>query len=180
MSMLTYIIQMESPEAFVKFGRTKNIRSRIKTLSNGVPWPIREVALIDGDMESELKETFAADHVRGEWFKATPALQTWLDKAADDGRLVRQIEVDQAYINSVIKPRIREYLGPREPLNNTGGDLVCRIFADALPTLTGRENELCIATKGHVTQAMARGFCPHHERVTLIGFERSIEPAQAA
>jgi hypothetical protein len=77
--------------------------------------------------------------------------------------LVKQRPVDQGYLNAVIKPRIIEYLAGREPLNNAGGDLVRCIFADLLPSLVGREKELVIATKGHVTDALCRGYGPTNE-----------------
>lgn len=164
---ITYIIQMDGPEPLVKFGKTNNPKSRIATLSTGVPWNIRVVALIGTDCEADLKTKFVADRVKGEWFRPTDALQQWLDESADAGRLVRQIPVDQAYINAVVKPRIREYLNGRDPANVAYGDLVCRIFADMLPTLAGREKELVAATKGHVTDAMCRGFAPCLDRVAL-------------
>jgi len=164
---ITYIIQMDSPDRLVKFGRTRSLKARMSTLQTGVPWDIRIVALIGTDCEKDLKHRFAKDQVKGEWFYPTADLQQWLDEAADDGRLVRQIPVDQAYLNAVIKPRIKEYLNGREPTNTASGDLVCRIFADTLPSLSGRESDLFEATKGHVTDAMCRGFAPCVDRVKL-------------
>jgi hypothetical protein len=168
MSEITYVIQIDSPEALVKFGRTKSPKSRMQQLSTGMPWNVRVVALIGADCERDLKAKFAAECVKGEWFRPTPALQEWLDEAADAGRLVKQIPVDGSYLNAVIKPRIREYLSGRDPTNTSPGDLVCRIFADMLPTLVGREKELVAATKGHVTEAMCRGFAPTIDRVHVI------------
>lgn len=166
--MITYIIQIEGAEPLVKFGRSKNPKSRLATLSTGVPWSLRTVCYIGSDCEAELKRKFKADHVRGEWYRPTAALQQWIDEAAAAGKLVKQVEVDQAYINAVIKPRIQEYLSGRDPANNAGGDFVRCIFADILPTLQGRENELVSATKGHVSLTLANGFGPAVEGGTLI------------
>jgi len=165
---ITYVFQMDGPDALVKFGRTKNVKSRFATLRTGLPWPLRIVALIGSDVEYEIKQRFAADKVQGEWFRPTEALADYLRGEADAGRLVKQVAVDQAYINAVIKPRIREYLNGREPANNTAGDLVRCIFGDLLPSLAGREKELGAATKGHVTDAMMRGYGPTTEQPHLI------------
>jgi len=163
MSSITYIVQLESSEGYVKFGRTRSPRTRIAQLATGTPWPLRLVCLIALDVEADLKRTFAKDKVRGEWFRPTLELQAWIDRASSEGKLTRQVEVDQSYINAVIKPRIREYLNGRDPANNGAGDLVCRIFADMLPTLAGREKELAAATKGHVSETLAKGFGPTNE-----------------
>ena len=168
MSSITYIVQMDGPDQLVKFGRTRSPKSRIAQLSTGVPWGLHVVALIGSDCELDMKRRFVASQVRGEWFKPTAELGKLLDQLADDGKLVKQVDVDQAYINAVIKPRLREYLGARDPANNNLGDLVCRIFADMLPSLTGREAELVKATKGHVTDALCRGFGPTTDRPALL------------
>lgn len=163
MSALTYVIQIDGPGALVKIGRSNNPVSRLATLRTGLPWPIRLVALFGRDVEGEMKRQFASDRVQGEWFTPSTALATYLDDAANRGALVKQVKVDQAYVNAVIKPRIIEYLNGREAENNSSGDLVRCIFADALPSLAGRETELVRATKGHVTLPLARGWCPTNE-----------------
>jgi hypothetical protein len=167
MSNITYIVQMDGPDCLLKFGRTRSPKSRIAQLSTGVPWKLRVVALIGLDCERDIKRKFAASQVRGEWFRPTPDIQAFLDELADNGKLVKQVDVNQAYVNAVIKPRLREYLGTREASNTPSGDLVCRIFADMLPTLAGRETELVKATKGHVTDALCRGFGPTTDRATI-------------
>lgn len=160
---ITYILQMDGPGALVKIGRTKNPKSRIAALKTGLPWPCRIVALVGADVERDLHQLLKGHRAQGEWFHPSAQLADWLIEAAARGALVKQTPVDNAYINAVIKPRIKEYLNGREPFNNSSGDLVCRIFADMLPTLTGREKELGVATKGHVTEAMCRGFGPSNE-----------------
>jgi hypothetical protein len=160
---LTYILQIDGPDKLVKIGRSRNVRSRITSLKTGLPWPLRVVALIGSDVERELKQKFAAHRVQGEWFKPSQEMHDWLVEAASEGKLVRQVSVDQGYINAVIKPRIREYLKGREPENNASGDLVRCILNDLLPTLAGRENSLVVATKHHVTEAICRGYGPTNE-----------------
>ena len=160
---LTYILQIDGPESLVKFGRTRNPKSRIGTLQTGVPWPVRVVALIGSDVERDLKRMFASDRVQGEWFRPSQKLREWLEVAAEEGRLVRQVPVDQSYINAVMKPRVREYLKGREPNNNAHGDLVRCILNDLLPSISGREREIQTATSGHVTDAICRGFGPTNE-----------------
>ena len=179
--MITYVIQMDGPEPLVKFGRTKNPKSRMSTLATGIPWPLRVVCFFGCDCERDLKARFKDDHVRGEWYRPTAALQAYLAEAGSEGRLVRQVPVDQAYINAVIKPRIKEYLNGREPDNGIGGDLVRCIFADLLPTIQGREVDLVNATKGHISISLARGFGPATEAPHLIVPEHAADaPEQSA
>jgi hypothetical protein len=154
-SALTYVVQLDGPGMLVKIGKSKTPSQRLQTLKTGVPWPLRLVAMVGTDVEGELKRRFAADRVQGEWFKPSQAMREWLDEAADAGKLVRQIPVDQAYINAVLKPRLREYLNGREPENNHCGDLVRCIFADLLPSIYGREQSISTATKGHVNRCSA-------------------------
>lgn len=160
---LTYLMQIDGPEKLVKIGKTKNPTMRLITLKTGIPWPLRLVAMVGADVERDLKIRFAAHRVQGEWFRPSAEMRDWLLSAAEEGRLVRRVPVDQAYINAVIKPRLREYLNGREPVNNPGGDLVRCIFADLLPNISGRENDLYAATKGHLTIALCRGFGPTNE-----------------
>lgn len=160
---ITYILQVECPEQLVKIGRTSNLKSRLNTLRTGLPWPARVVALIGNDIERDLKTRFAEHRVQGEWFRPTLEMRAWLTQAASEGLLARQVTVDQAYINAVIKPRVREYLNGREPENNSGGDLVRCLFADLLPSIKGREQSIVTATKGHVTLALCRGLGPTNE-----------------
>lgn len=164
---LTYVLQIDGPESLVKFGRSRNPRSRIASLKTGLPWPCRVVALIGTDIERDLKREFAGDNVSGEWFRPSERMQSRLDDLAQSGSLVRQVPVDRAYVNAVIKPRIVEYLEGREPANNPSGDLVRCILADLLPTIQGREADLKLATKGHVTDALARGWCATREAPQL-------------
>jgi hypothetical protein len=164
---LTYFMQLEGPEKLVKLGKTRNPAIRLHTLKTGLPWPLRLVAMVGSDVETDLKRRFAADKVQGEWFRPTQAMKDWLLAASAEGKLVRQVPVDQAYINAVIKPRIREYLNGREPENNSSGDLVRCIFADLLPTLHGRESHIVSATKNHVTLELCRGFGPSLEQPIL-------------
>lgn len=160
---LTYLMQIEGPEKLVKIGRTSNPGVRLLTLKTGLPWPLRLVAMVGSDVERDLKRQFVKDKVQGEWFRPSVAMRDWLHEAAKDGRLVRQVPVDQGYINAVIKPRIREYLNGREPENNAAGDLVRCVFADLLPTIVGREAHLVTATKGHVTLELCRGYGPTND-----------------
>lgn len=164
---LTYLMQLEGPEKLVKIGKTRNPKIRLHTLKTGLPWPLRLVAMVGSDVETDLKRKFAADRVQGEWFRPSVAMRDWLEEAASEGRLVRQVEVDQAYINAVIKPRLREYLNGRDPENNSSGDLVRCVFADLLPTMQGREQGLVTATKGHITLELCRGFGPTNEKPIL-------------
>lgn len=160
---ITYVLQMDGPGALIKIGRTKNPKSRLATLRTGLPWPCRVVALVGSDVERDLHQLLKEHRAQGEWFHPSEKLRNWLVTAAEEGRLVKQSVVDQAYINAVIKPRIREYLNGREPANNEHGDLVCRILSDMLPTLSGRERHLMIATRFQITEEICRGFGPTNE-----------------
>lgn len=177
--MMTYIVQIDGPQPFVKFGRTKSIKSRISTLSTGIPWDLHVVCLFGVDCERDLKKRFKSDHFKKEWYRPTNQLLEFLNEAASDGRLVKQVDVDQRYINAVIKPRIKEYLAGREPNNNDKGDLVRCIMGDMLPSLSGREAQLVAATKGHVTDALARGFAPTQEKPRLSAWPEAVKDAAA-
>jgi len=164
---LTYFIQMDGPEALVKIGRTNSPQNRLKALRTGLPWSLRLVAVFGRDLERELQKRFVGDRVAGEWFRPSQAMADYLRESCDDGHLVRQVPVDQAYINAAIKPRIKEYLNGRDPQNNGYGDLVRCILADLLPTLESREAELERATKGAVPVRLSKGFGPTNEQPVL-------------
>jgi len=176
---LTYFLQIDGPGALVKIGRSINVKSRLASIQTGLPWATRIVAIVGADVERDLKKRFASDRVSGEWFRPTQALADWLQEAFTAGRLVRLSAVDGAYINAVIKPRLREYLGGRDPLNNPGGDLVRCILNDLLPTLHGREKDLFTATKGHITLELSRGYGPTLEAPHLMIPEASSIEAAA-
>jgi hypothetical protein len=51
-----------------KIGRSTDVPARIRTLQTGCPSPIRLIALLEGDRESEWHQRFAEHRVHGEWF----------------------------------------------------------------------------------------------------------------
>lgn len=68
--MAVYFIQ-EGEDGFVKIGRSKNVKKRMKSLQIGNPRPLSVVMLIPGgrSLEMTFHELFHEDRVSGEWFK---------------------------------------------------------------------------------------------------------------
>jgi hypothetical protein len=63
---ITYVIGVV--EEAVKIGVTKNIESRLRTLSVALPVEIRLLHVGEGDRERELHQRARPWHIRGEWF----------------------------------------------------------------------------------------------------------------
>lgn len=93
----TYVAQRQG---WVKIGATSNLPERMGVLSRGTPGclvrmpdgmnvaePLTLVLALDGDIEHELHERFAGQHVAGEWFLPRDTLAGWLRE--QDESLIR-------------------------------------------------------------------------------------------
>jgi hypothetical protein len=77
-----YFIRCIGPggDAPVKIGKTRNLAHRIHTLQNGCPYHICLAAFLCAPdyhtIEEQLHDHFAALRLRGEWFRADPAIDS--------------------------------------------------------------------------------------------------------
>lgn len=79
---------------FVKIGRSKQWKLRMREMQTGSPYTIVPLLVIvaDAKTERELHRRFKADHFRGEWFHNSPKLNAFIKdnlfrcvaKSADD------------------------------------------------------------------------------------------------
>lgn len=85
----TYVVQRQG---WVKIGATSNVRRRVNELARpawtqhlvspaAMDWlePLYLVRQIEGDVEHELHQRWAKDHVKGEWFLPGKAMRKWLN-----------------------------------------------------------------------------------------------------
>lgn len=70
----------------VKIGKTRNIRSRIRSLQTAHPRPLRVLLVLDGDVEYMLHEKFKDSRLKGEWFEYSPALHAFLSEHTGQGK----------------------------------------------------------------------------------------------
>jgi hypothetical protein len=75
--MFTYIIQGIS-HGPVKIGRAEDVADRVKTLQTGHHDELRVLLVLDGDRESELHKRFRRDRIRGEWFRWSVDIETFV------------------------------------------------------------------------------------------------------
>lgn len=74
---------MRTAENHVKIGRAGNVDKRISQIQIGCPHEIVEVLSLEGrgHEEKQWHETFAAQRLRGEWFRWTPELEKAVKRA---------------------------------------------------------------------------------------------------
>lgn len=67
-------------QPFVKIGHATDVARRLDTLQTAHYEPLRVLRVVDGDRQRErwLHARFAAQHVRGEWFRIDGALAVYL------------------------------------------------------------------------------------------------------
>ena len=76
--MLTYLIQAGDA---VKIGRARNVQSRLATLQTGSATTLHLLG-ITTEPEEWLHTRFAEHRLRGEWFRACPAILSFADSLA--------------------------------------------------------------------------------------------------
>jgi hypothetical protein len=81
-----YFILNARAEA-IKIGTAVDVSGRLKTLQTGSAEPLELLCSVPGDKDAELRlhRRFAADRLRGEWFRVTPELMGLINalRAAD-------------------------------------------------------------------------------------------------
>jgi hypothetical protein len=65
----------------IKIGRARDVARRVRTLQTASAAPLVLLGVIPGDgkVERRLHRRFAANRIRGEWFRATPELLAHID-----------------------------------------------------------------------------------------------------
>jgi hypothetical protein len=88
----TYVVQRQG---WVKIGMTSNLPERLSVLRRGTPgcvtkhpagmdWaePLILILVFQRDIEHDLHERWADQHVAGEWFLPDAAMRSWLNGSA--------------------------------------------------------------------------------------------------
>jgi hypothetical protein len=74
------VVYIQTDGEFIKIGRTSRAPStRRRELQTGNPRPLHYLALLPGANERRVQSL--AEHVRGEWYRMTPAIQSLIDAA---------------------------------------------------------------------------------------------------
>jgi hypothetical protein len=76
-----YFIECQCAERHIKIGISSNIHSRLVNMRASCPYELTLLKAVDGGahLEIELHQRFAADRVRGEWFRRTPDLLAYIE-----------------------------------------------------------------------------------------------------
>ena len=79
-SGVVYFIGMEGDNSAVKIGFASKIEDRLSSLQTSSHHTLKVLATIKATtkLEKELHHKFAADRIRGEWFRRTQALETFI------------------------------------------------------------------------------------------------------
>jgi hypothetical protein len=81
--MPVYFIECPA-NGLIKIGVSRNVESRLATLSTASPVELRLLGVIDGCRadEDKLHQRFAADRHHGEWFSPSPELSRYIEQNA--------------------------------------------------------------------------------------------------
>lgn len=80
MSGFVYVIGMEEDATAVKIGFASNVDDRRSTLQTSSHYTLKILATIKGTRatEKELHCRFESDHIRGEWFRRSEAVEAFI------------------------------------------------------------------------------------------------------
>lgn len=180
---MAYIAQAETPDGLVKVGKSEQPNQRFTSVRQGVPFPLRLVAiLLNGKAaEREMKERFATTRRKGEWFLPSPGMNDYLREAFKARTLVQYRIVDREYFERHLRPLLTS---PSWNYNEPG-DLCYRACIEGWPAVAGRIQKL-IAFKSF-TPELLRGYLPLDEsadvpaiRLAPAALHVVVEPARAA
>jgi len=71
---------LQGSNGFIKIGRAINVNKRIQSLSSGSPVELKLLAITKVHKEFEIHRMFKESRSRGEWFKPSPELITFIEK----------------------------------------------------------------------------------------------------
>jgi hypothetical protein len=79
-SGFVYIIGLEGDNSAVKIGFASKLEDRVSMLQTSSHHALKILSAIKGTakVEKELHRKFAADHIRGEWFRRTEAIEAFI------------------------------------------------------------------------------------------------------
>lgn len=79
-----YLIGTEGDDAVVKIGFAVDVDDRRATLQTSSHRALKVLATVKGTLatEKEIHRRFAADHIRGEWFRLSPEIVAFIAAAA--------------------------------------------------------------------------------------------------
>lgn len=77
--MFTYFVQ-GPPFSPVKIGRATDVAQRVSSLQTATPHELRILRILEGDREAEMHERFSDDRIRGEWFRWSPAIESFVSE----------------------------------------------------------------------------------------------------
>jgi len=81
-----YFIECQCAERHIKIGVSSNIKVRLVNMRAHCPYELKLLKAVTAGahLEIELHQRFAADRVRGEWFRRTPELLAYIDSLPDN------------------------------------------------------------------------------------------------
>ena len=81
-----YFVQEQSPYGFIKIGFATQFKTRLSALKVDNPWGLRVLLVVEGDREVEknLHWEFVEDHFRGEWFRPSAAILSYIEARQGD------------------------------------------------------------------------------------------------
>lgn len=79
-----YVYFIADEDGYIKIGHARNVSSRLRSLQTASRQALRVVASTPGSISDEktLHAKFADAHVRGEWFRATAALMSYITEVS--------------------------------------------------------------------------------------------------
>jgi hypothetical protein len=160
---IAYVAQAETPEGFVKVGRSASPESRLVQLARAVPFQMRTICfLADGTRtERALKESLCTARVKGEWFEPSLDLVALLNDAAAQGQVVERRPIDADYFREVIGPKLDKYMDGKTRCTSTPeGDHLYRVLHGEPLCFVGREGILGRGCPDVLSPAELFGFQP--------------------
>ena len=101
---MIYFIQQDS-NGPIKIGHTNNdIKARVYQLQTASPLPLTLIGTIQGDKEKEVEihNKFKKYHIRGEWFKFSPKIISFIFTAVAKDRAKASVEkIDNGFLSSL-------------------------------------------------------------------------------
>lgn len=81
---VVYFIGMEGDSSAVKIGFASEIKGRLSSLQTSSHHKLKVLATINGTakFEKELHRKFAADHIRGEWFRRSEVIEAFITSSS--------------------------------------------------------------------------------------------------
>ena len=81
-----YFAQLQNADGFIKVGFSRNIHRRIRSLEQGMPYSMKLIAFLPGDMADEqrihkaLKRADVEPELKGEWYRPEGKVAEYINK----------------------------------------------------------------------------------------------------